>query len=135
MKRCRDTLKSVESAVRSLQDAYLERYEEEILTVSRVNLRMRIRFLSGHMLELNEALVLDAGKISHLGYRYHFQNRDNVLLFRYDNTPHFPDLKAFPHHKHLPDRVVDTDKPAIVDVIGKARLLTGQTTEPEGRDS
>jgi len=68
-------------------------------------------------LELNEAAIVEAGHIRHLGYRYHFQDRQNNLVFRYDNTPHFPEINSFPHHKHLKDNIVAVDKPSILKVI------------------
>jgi hypothetical protein len=37
-------LDSVEAVVRKLKDAYVERYEEEILAFNRINLRIRVRF-------------------------------------------------------------------------------------------
>ncbi|MEA3436034.1 MAG: DUF6516 family protein, partial [Thermodesulfobacteriota bacterium] len=63
------------------------------------------------------------GQLNHLGYRYHFQDKQNNLVFRYDNTPHFPDIEGFPHHKHLSDKVTGTEKPSILEVIDEARLL------------
>jgi len=72
---------------------------------------------------VNEAIVIEANQIKHLGYRYHFQDQQNNLIFRYDNTPHFPDLKSFPHHKHLKNKVEDSDEPLILDVINEAKLL------------
>lgn len=36
-------LRDVEAAVRELEGAYVERYEEEILAANRVNLRIRVR--------------------------------------------------------------------------------------------
>jgi len=51
-------LNKVESAVRNLQGAYVERYEEEILTADRLNLRIRIRFQTDHMLEINESIIV-----------------------------------------------------------------------------
>ena len=116
-------LGDVAAEVRELEDAKVERYEEEILAANRVNLRIRVRFLSGYLLELNEAAIVEAGHIRHLGYRYHFQNSQNNLVFRYDNTPHFPEINSFPHHKHLKDNVVAVDKPSILKVIEEARLL------------
>ena len=116
-------LRDVEGEVRRLKDAYVERYEEEILAVNRVNLRVRVRFPSGYMLELNEAVIVEKGQFMHLGYRYHFQDKQNNLVFRYDNTPHFPGLEGFPHHKHLPDKVSGADEPSILNVIEEARLL------------
>ncbi len=116
-------LRDVEAAVRKLKGAYVERYEEEIVAVNRVNLRIRVRFPSGYMLELNEAVIGETGQLMHLGYRYHFQDKQNNLIFRYDNTPHFPGLKGFPHHKHLSDKVAGAEEPSILKVIEEAKLL------------
>ena len=116
-------LGDVEAAVRKLEGAYVERYEEEIVAANRVNLRIRVRFQSGYMLELNEAVIGEADHLRHLGYRYHFQDRQNNLVFRYDNTPHFPGLEGFPHHKHLPDKVAGAEEPSILKVIEQARQL------------
>ena len=116
-------LGNIEAAVRKLEDIYVERYEEEIVAANRVNLRVRVRFRSGHLLELNEAIIGEAGHIGHMGYRYHFQDAHNNLIFRYDNTPHFPGLETFPHHKHLPDEVAVVEQPSILKVIEEARLL------------
>ena len=113
-------LADVESAVQGLDNVYIERYEEEILASDRVNLRIRIRFAEGYLLELNEAVKIEAQRVRHLGYRYHLQNRENNLVFRYDNTPHYPNLDSSPHHKHLSVRVIPSDKPSIPSVILEA---------------
>ena len=113
-------LQEIESAIGKLDKAYVERYEEEHLTSERLNLRIRIRFESGHLLELNEAFLAELGSIRHLGYRYHFQDESNKLVFRYDNTPHFPELPLFPNHKHLRDTIVSVNKPAVQSVIDEA---------------
>ena len=116
-------LDSVEATVRNLEGVYVERYEEEILTVNRVNLRIRIRFQTGHMLEVNESIIGEKERIIHLGYRYHFQDPKNNMVFRYDNTPHFPELDTSPHHKHLPEKVIPITQPSISEVIEEARSL------------
>ena len=68
----RKYLTEIESAVLLVEEAYIELYEEELLSPERINLRIRIRFNSGYLLELNEAVVIGYG-LEHLGYRYHFQ--------------------------------------------------------------
>jgi hypothetical protein len=113
-------LEKVESAIRNLQGVYVERYQEEILTAERVNLRIRMRFSQGFLLELNEAVVAEGGTIKHLGYRYHFQDERNRLVFRYDNTPHFPELKNFPHHRHSEGGVTGYERPSISRVLDEA---------------
>ncbi|MDD2390299.1 MAG: hypothetical protein PHP23_11275 [Desulfobacterales bacterium] len=72
-------LADVEAAIRDLREAYVERYEEEILAKDRINLRIRVRFLTGFLLELNESVIVEADSIKHLGCRYHFQDRQNDL--------------------------------------------------------
>lgn len=93
-------LEDTETAIRNIKEGHVELYEEEILTEERLNLRIRVRFINGCLLELNEAVIIEAEKIKYLDYRYHFQNNKNNLIFRYDNTPHFPEFERFPHHKH-----------------------------------
>ena len=117
-------LKDIESAVRKLSDVYVEQYEEECLTPNRVNLRIRIRFAGGCLLELNEAAIVEQRNIRHLGYRYHFQDEKNKLIFRYDNTPHYPDLKSFPHHRHSSSEVITAEKPSIPSVLEEAKQIT-----------
>ena len=107
-------------AIIQCRDAYVERYVEEILTPERVNLRIRLRFDQGHLLEINEAVVVEDDSLVSLDYRYHCQDENNRLIFRYDSTPHFPDLSSFPHHKHLPDTVIPSDKPDIDQIIKEA---------------
>ena len=90
-------LGKIENAISTLVDSYVEHYNEEIITANRINLKIRIRFSSGHLLELNEAVVVEGkGNNEHLSYRYHFQDGQNNLVFRYDNTPHFQEIKKFP---------------------------------------
>jgi hypothetical protein len=112
---------AIEVAVDQLP-AYAENYVEEILTSERANLRIRLRFQSGCLLEINEAIIVENDALKTLGYRYHFQGSDNELVFRYDNAPHFPDLPSFPHHKHLRNAVVSSSKPDLLNVLQEAKI-------------
>lgn len=122
-----DYLRSVEQAVLRCPNVYVERYLEEILAPERLNLRIRLRFEAGHLLEINEAVVVEDGALVPLDYRYHCQGDDNRLIFRYDSTPHFPKLPSFPHHKHLPDTVIDSNKPDISSVVEEAERAQART--------
>jgi hypothetical protein len=110
-------LNEMEAAFSKLSSGYIERYEEECLTPERVNLRIRVRFPKGYMLEWNEAVIGEEEHVEHLAYRYHFQDRENKLIFRYDNTPHFPGFKTFPNHKHLPESVIPANRPSVREVL------------------
>ena len=95
-------LERVEQAILRYRGAYVERHVEEVIAPERANLRIRLRFEQGHLLEVNEAAVVEEGPLVLLDYRYHCQDDRNRLIFRYDSTPHFPALPRFPHHKHSP---------------------------------
>ena len=111
-------LDSVEQVILQCGHVYVEHYVEEILTPERVNLRIRLRTTNGDLLEIHEAVVIVDDKLVHLDYRYHCQDEQNRLRFRYDSTPHFPNLPNFPHHKHLQgDVVISSDRPNIESVI------------------
>ena len=83
-----------------------------------------MRFKTGDLFELNEAVIVEADQLERLNYRYHFQDRQNNLIFRYDNTPHFPDLENFPHHKHLSDNIISSQEPSVLEVIEEVVKLT-----------
>ena len=120
-----DYLAQVEQAILQSSNVYVERYEEEILTPKRANLKIRLRFNHTHLLEINEAIIITEKQLEFLDYRYHFQDENNSLIFRYDSTPHFPNLPNFPHHKHLPNNVIASEKPDIIQVLkDAAQMLT-----------
>lgn len=116
-------LARVEQAILQCSNAYVERYTEEILTPRRANLRIRLRFEQGYLLEINEAVVVVEDHLVPLDYRYHCQDAHNQVIFRYDSTPHFPGLPNFPHHKHLPDEVIGCEKPGIEQVVQEAMAV------------
>lgn len=113
-------LNTIEQTILTYSDLYIDRYTEEILTRDRANLRIRIRIEQNNLLEINEAIVIIDDRLTTLDYRYHYQNEQNQLIFRYDSTPHFPNLVTFPHHKHLPHTVIACEKPEIQQVLQEA---------------
>lgn len=116
-----DYLSLIEAAVVALP-VYAESYIEEIITSERINLRIHLRFESGNLLEINEAVTVKADTLSALGYRYHCQDKNNLLIFRYDDTLHFPDLPTFPYHKHTSDSIIAHYKPELLDVLNEAAI-------------
>lgn len=124
-------LRTVEQTIHEYRHAYVERYIEEILTPERLNLRIRLRLENGNLLEINEAAVIEDDYLVPLDYRYHCQDSRNRLIFRYDNTPHFPGLPSFPHHKHLPDTVIPSNKPDISSVVEEAEKTQAQEDDEE----
>ena len=108
-----DYFEQIDTLLESYPDAYAEQYNATILSDQRANLKLRLRFYFKYLLSISEALVIVDDQITAIDYRYHFQDEQNNLIFRYDNTPHFPNLSSFPHHKHLPSQVIASEQPNI----------------------
>ncbi len=53
-----------------------------------------------------------------LMYAYHYQDKDQQLIFRYDNAAHQPALPQ-PEHKHTPDNIEIALPPTLAHIIDK----------------
>ena len=116
----RDYFDQIDQLLEAYPNVYAESYNATILSSERANLKLRLRFYFKYLLSISEALIFVKDQIMVIDYRYHFQDGQNNLIFRYDNTPHLPDLPSFPHHKHLTDRVISCELPSIATVIQTA---------------
>lgn len=87
-------------------------------------IRGEVYFLDGSCLHLREFVDTERGA-NRYQYVYHYQNADGALIFRYDNTPHFPDLLTFPHHKHTSNEanVVAAPAPDLKQVLAEIQQL------------
>lgn len=81
-------------------------------------IRGNIYFTDDSLLHLRE-LVDAESVVKKTRYVYHYQRADTSLIFRYDNTEHYPDLPNFPHHKHVGDEanVISTPEPDLAIVL------------------
>jgi len=58
------------------------------------SVRGEIYFLDGSLLHVREFVNVERG-VERYTYAYHYQRADGRLIFRYDDTPHFPDCPVF----------------------------------------
>ncbi len=111
----------LQQIISNLSVVEVEKYEEQFFTEKRGNLRIRLRFSDNSLLELSEAIQIIDNYPQWISYRYHYQNSVGELIFRYDNAPQHPEIKTYPHHKHLFERVLECSHPDIEKVIKEAK--------------
>ena len=119
---------------------YFETIKERLLIVSFVadfkiskqvdrskngHFRARVTFTDNSQLEFSEFVEQNADdEIQVVTYSYHWSDENDNIIRRWDNTPHFPKLKNFPHHVHVKEDDVISGKPidifGVLDEIGKA---------------
>ncbi len=39
------------------------------------------------------------------------------MIFRYDNAYNHPEIKTFPHHKHLPENIKESNEAELIDIL------------------
>ncbi len=83
-----------------------------------------VYFADDSQLHFREFVSTQTG-VNRFTYVYHYQSANGDLRFRYDNTPHFPALPSFPHHKHLSDgsSVVACAAPTLAKVLTEIEEL------------
>lgn len=116
-----DYFERVQALISGLSRVEIERYEERVLSPERGNVRIRLRFSDNSLLEASEAIHSVGGALIWLSYRYHYQQANGSLVFRYDNTPHHPEVSTHPEHRHEPDAVVSAARPDIEGIIEEVR--------------
>ena len=75
-------------------------------------LKLRIEFIDQTILFTKEYFSVDVRN-----YSYHWQDKNNELLIRWDNTPFHKNIETFPHHKHKDNLILPSDEIGLEDVI------------------
>jgi hypothetical protein len=78
-----------------------------------------IMFTDLSVLELAVFAVETRNKIAVDKYRFQYMDKKGRMAFRYDNAPHHREASTFPHHKHLPDRVIPSTQPSLADILNE----------------
>ena len=76
-----------------------------------------IRFTDDSFLHFIEFVNVKEG-INRYKYSYHYQDKAEKVIFRYDMAPHHKEIKTFPHHKHMgSEEVVESIAPSLSEVL------------------
>ena len=118
-----DYFAEIRRTIRGFTGIHVERYQEQLLTPTRANLRVKLRLPDKSFLEISEALAAEETTITWLSYLYHWQDPTGHLVLRYDNAPHHPEIETFPHHKHVAETAEASQRPSLPDLLNDIRRL------------
>jgi len=89
-------------AMSSRRDAELESLSvDEVYPGASAAIKGRLRFWDNSLLEFVELLEMRSNLLRRVEYAYHYQDSHGNLVFRYDDSPHHPEIETHPHHKHV----------------------------------
>lgn len=76
-------------------------------------------FKDGSRLHFREFVqVTQNTPVNRYMYAFQYMKADGTLIFRYDDTKHFPNLSTAPHHKHIGENdVVAAETPDLQSVL------------------
>lgn len=91
-------------------------------------IRARLMLKDGSLLEFAEYIEPDGKNYKITDYSFQWMNTEGQQIRRWDNTPHFPKLKNFPHHIHVSTEKVISGNPVdIFDVLSEIAKMIGET--------
>jgi hypothetical protein len=109
----------LETVLRSRQDIDIEVLQIDVITLG-VAFTSELRFYDGSRLSIVEQLEPIGKRDYHrVNFKYHYQDANRNLIFRYDSAPHHRHLATFPAHKHVGNTVVEADPPDLNDVLAE----------------
>lgn len=81
-------------------------------------------FIAGELHFVDESAldfieVVDTNKSSKNKYKYHYMDKENEMIFRYDNAPHHREISTFPHHKHINGAILESQEPDLQLVLNE----------------
>jgi hypothetical protein len=86
-------------------------------------IRADVHFIDNSLLHFRELFAKQDNPVKK-AYTYHYQREDGMMVFRYDNAPHFPHLSTAPNHKHVGgNEVIAADAPDLQSVLKEIEAL------------
>jgi hypothetical protein len=117
-------IEAVKELISSYDDiiavAELEEFE---VTFNEGFIRGTIIFIDGSRLHFLEYIRITSNIPIKLKYRYHYEDAEGNMAFRYDNAPHHRNIATFPHHKHVGDNVLPSREPSLSTVLEEVALM------------
>ena len=89
----------------------------ELIDINSGYFKAQLIFIDNSELHLFEFATTENDKPAVEKYRYHYQNSEGKLIMRWDNAKHHPEIKTFPSHLHVGNKVEESRKPEIEDVL------------------
>lgn len=88
-------------------------------------LRGDLVFRDGSRLHFREFVHIKRNQpVNRYMYVYQYMQADGKLIFRYDDTDHFPNLPTAPHHKHIGETdVIAAQAPTLQTVLQEIEHL------------
>jgi hypothetical protein len=89
-------------------------------------LDVRLGYPNGYQFDVTVFLDVSRGHPEWVWYAFHLRDEQGRCVFRYDNAPHHPGVRTFPHHKHVgPDEAPQAHpRPSLRQILREVTRAT-----------
>ena len=91
----------------------LELSEEEHVT----KIKAKIKLFDGSALWIREVWMREEIEV----YSYYWLRSDETIIMGWDNAPHHKEIKTFPHHRHMGNKIEPSQEKNLRDVLSFIR--------------
>ncbi|MCD6484108.1 MAG: hypothetical protein J7L47_03240 [Candidatus Odinarchaeota archaeon] len=84
----------------------------------------KIYLIGGLVIDFAEFIKIEGHTVVKLKYRYAILSKKRKIIIRWDNSPHFPNLKTFPHHVHINNKIEESAEVGIQEVLEVAKTIS-----------
>lgn len=90
-----------------------------------------ITFVNCSKLYFKEFVIFKSESVTLLKYGYNYLDKDEVLVFRYDNAldPQAKKLLTYPAHKHTPEKLLAASRPTFKEILREIANLIEQNVK------
>jgi hypothetical protein len=117
-------VRDVEVVRRSIRDTEFEKV---------LHYRYRVMLVNGDFVEVTERVLEIQGTLEVTKYRHHWQGHNGLLIKRWDNAPHYPGVRTFPHHLHDGAEDYVVSHPAITGLAALQQILEAIEAKEQSR--
>jgi hypothetical protein len=105
----------LETVLRSRREIDIEVLQIDVATVG-VKFKCEVHFHDDSHLSIVEQLEpVSKRDFNRVNYKFHYQDAEGTLIFRYDNALHHPHLA----HKHVGSSIIDAEPPDLNDILAE----------------
>lgn len=96
----RDDYLTIQAVIHAAPHVLRSEVRFDEIDVNECYIRGTLYLLGDLELHIAEYVITEPG-VQRLKYRYHLQTaEDTILISRWDNVAHHPQIRTFPHHRH-----------------------------------
>ena len=60
--------------------------------------------------------------LTEINYSYHWQDKNDKMMYRWDNAPHHKNIITFPHHVHIKNQILPYSYSRFEEILKKRRF-------------